>query len=208
MVAKVETKMNLRNMQEQVEDGTKAVRTYSRKAERIYLGILGMAYDYGRDQMKTGMSFLEKAEKRGIKVEDLLNKRVTEMRQEATQEVRNLRKRVESRVEEVGKEVAARGEAMEKEVQKAMDKVKPSSVNGKHAEVDQIKIEVEIVTQPPIAGYDEMNVEEVGERLGLLDVEKLAEVRAYELTHKNRITVLREIDNELEARAQAAATPV
>lgn len=193
MMSKVEARMDLRNVQEKVEDRAKMVRTYGRKAERVYLGLLGMAYDYSRDMMKSGMKFLDKAEQRGVEVEKLLNEQVAEMR-----------KRVESRVEEVKEEVAARGEAMEKEVQKAMDKVKPSSINGKRAEVDQIQIDVEMAEAQPIAGYDEMNVEEVRERLGLLDVAKLQEVRAYEVAHKNRVTILREIDAELEARAQAA----
>lgn len=195
MMSKVEARMDLRNVQEKVEDRAKMVRTYGRKAERVYLGLLGMAYDYSRDMMKSGMKFLDKAEERGVEVEKLLNEQMTEMR-----------KRVESRVEEVKEEVTTRGEAMEKEVQKALDKVKPSSINGKRAEVDQIKIDVEVdmAAAQPIAGYDEMNVEEVRERLGLLDVAKLQEVRAYEAAHKNRVTVLREIDDELEARAQAA----
>lgn len=204
MMEKVEAKVDLRNVQEQVEDKAKLMQTYGRKAERIYLGLWGMAYDYSLEMMKTGKDFLDKAEKRGVKVEKELNERVTEMRKDATEEVRNLRKRVESRVEEVKEEVTTRGEAMEKEVQKAIEKVKPSSVNGKHTQVDQIKIEVEVVVEPPIAGYGEMNVDEVGERLGLLDIAKLEEVRAYEVAHKNRVTVLREIDAELEARAQAA----
>jgi hypothetical protein len=215
MMEKVEAKVDLRNVQEQVEDKAKKVqgqmqdtakmaKTYGRKAERIYLGLLGMAYDYSLEMMKTGKDFLDKAEKRGVKVEKELNERVTEMRKEATEEVRNLRKRVETQVEEVKDEVTARGEAMEKEVQKAIEKVKPSSINGKNVQVDVVKIEVEVVTAPPVAGYDEMNVEEVREQLGLLDVVKLQEVRGYEVAHKNRITVLREIDAELEARAQAA----
>lgn len=199
MMSKVEAKVDLREMQEKVEDKAKMVQTYGRKAERIYLGLFGLAYDYSMD-------FLEKAEKRGVKVEKELNKRVAEMRKEATDEVRSLRKRVESRVESVKDEVTTRGEAMEKEVQKALEKVKPNGVNGKGVEVDQIKIEVEMADAQPIAGYDEMNVDEVVERLGLLDMAKLAEVRAYEVVHKNRVTVLREIDTEMEARAQAAVT--
>lgn len=203
---KVETKVDLRKVQEQVEDGAKEASAYARKAERIYLGLWGMAYDTSMDLMKTGKDFLDKAEKRGVKVENELKERAAEMRKEATEEVRSLRKRVESQVDEVSKEVATRGEAVEKEVQKAFDKVMPGGANGKHMEIDQIKIEVDVVTQSPIAGYDEMNVDEVGERLGLLDAPKLLEVRAYEVSHKNRVTVLRDIDAELEARAQAAVS--
>jgi hypothetical protein len=51
--------------------------------------------------------------------------------------------------------------------------------------------------QPPIDGYDEMNVEEIRGRLGDLTVEQLQEVKHYEERNKNRSTLIEEIDFRL-----------
>lgn len=54
----------------------------------------------------------------------------------------------------------------------------------------------------PINDYDGMNVEEVKAELGGLNVAQLGMVRAYEVARKERVMVLRAIDEELEARAE------
>lgn len=51
----------------------------------------------------------------------------------------------------------------------------------------------------PIAGYDEMNVGEVSERLEGLSEEQLKTVREYEKRHKNRETVIEQIDRKIRA---------
>ena len=51
----------------------------------------------------------------------------------------------------------------------------------------------------PIAGYDEMNVEEVSERLGDLSVEELQLVRDYEERNKRRETLLEQMDRKIRA---------
>lgn len=51
----------------------------------------------------------------------------------------------------------------------------------------------------PIAGYDEMNVGEVAERLEVLSEEQLRTVREYEKRHKNRETVIEQIDRKIRA---------
>ena len=50
----------------------------------------------------------------------------------------------------------------------------------------------------PIAGYDEMNVGEVSERLEGLSEEQLRMVREYEKRHKNRDTVIEQIDRRIK----------
>ena len=49
----------------------------------------------------------------------------------------------------------------------------------------------------PIAGYDEMNVREIMGRLDTLTDEQLRRVKDYERRHKNRETLLHEIDRKL-----------
>jgi len=51
----------------------------------------------------------------------------------------------------------------------------------------------------PIAGYDEMNVEEVSKRLGDLSVEELQLVRDYEERNKRRDTLLEQMDRKIRA---------
>jgi hypothetical protein len=51
--------------------------------------------------------------------------------------------------------------------------------------------------QPPIDGYEEMNVDEIREQLGDLTVEQLQEVKHYEERNKNRSTLIEEIDRRL-----------
>ena len=53
--------------------------------------------------------------------------------------------------------------------------------------------------QPPIAGYDEMNVEEVTGQLDGLSEAQLRRVRNYEQRNKNRETLIAQIDRRLEA---------
>lgn len=81
------------------------------------------------------------------------------------------------------------------------------AIDEKLAARDQIPAEVqEAVLSNPIPGYDEMNAPEVEAALSTLDLVQLGSVRAYEMAHKNRVTVLRALDEKLEDRAQAAAT--
>ncbi|HXF63432.1 MAG TPA: hypothetical protein VNK95_17520 [Caldilineaceae bacterium] len=204
-MTKIEKKVDLRALQEQVEDNIKTLRAYGRKAERVYLGLLGMAYDSGQAWMASGKKFVEKAERRGLKVEQELSERVREMRDEATREVGNLRVRVTDRLDTVVKEVADRGEAVERKVQKVMEQVKARGANGAGVEVAEVKIEVE--EELPIPGYDALRVDEISAKLGDMSADVLMKLRAYEAAHKNRITVLREIDSRLESVADQTAIP-
>jgi hypothetical protein len=51
----------------------------------------------------------------------------------------------------------------------------------------------------PIEGYDEMNVEEVSERLDDLSVEELQLVRDYEELHEGRKTLLEQMDRKIRS---------
>ena len=54
-----------------------------------------------------------------------------------------------------------------------------------------------VAGQPPIEGYDEMNVDEITRRLGDLTVDQLQKVKHYEERNKNRETLIEEIDSRL-----------
>ena len=51
----------------------------------------------------------------------------------------------------------------------------------------------------PIEGYDEMNVDEISERLDDLSVEELQLVRDYEELNKKRETLLAQLDRKIRS---------
>jgi hypothetical protein len=55
--------------------------------------------------------------------------------------------------------------------------------------------------QPPIDGYDEMNVDEITTRLGDLTVLQLQNLKHYEKRNKNRSTLIEAIDSRLTGSA-------
>ena len=54
-------------------------------------------------------------------------------------------------------------------------------------------------SQFPIAGYDELTVDELSGRLGSLSAEELRLVRDYEERNKNRDTILEQLDRKIRA---------
>jgi hypothetical protein len=61
-----------------------------------------------------------------------------------------------------------------------------------------VESEVDNVTFP-IAGYDEMNVREIGDRLEGLSAAEIRRVREYEKRNKNRETLIEQFDRRLRA---------
>ena len=61
-----------------------------------------------------------------------------------------------------------------------------------------VESEVDNVTFP-IAGYDEMNVREIGDRLEGLSAAEIHRVREYEKRNKNRETLIEQFDRRLRA---------
>ena len=51
----------------------------------------------------------------------------------------------------------------------------------------------------PIAGYDELNVKEIGDRLDGMSAAQIRKVREYEKRNKNRETLIEQFDRKLKA---------
>jgi len=51
----------------------------------------------------------------------------------------------------------------------------------------------------PIAGYDELNVKEIGDRLDGISAAEIRTVREYEMRNKNRETLIEQFDRKLKA---------
>jgi polyhydroxyalkanoate synthesis regulator phasin len=57
--------------------------------------------------------------------------------------------------------------------------------------------------EEPLPGYDKLNAERVVEVLPTLNEQQLLAVRNYEQTHNHRVTVLRAVDKQIEAKTAA-----
>lgn len=111
-------KINMRGMQESVEDSAKQVRKVGRKALLASLGVAGLGYDLGMSVIKDGSAWLEKAEKRGKVVENDIVEMLKAYRNDFPGEVRKLAQNVEGGVNELAKDVTGQVEKVGTYVQK------------------------------------------------------------------------------------------
>ena len=72
-----------------------------------------------------------------------------------------------------------------------------SGVEGLRKSAESLKEASVAVQRPPIEGYDELNVKEVGQALEGLSAYELEKVRRYEEANKNRVTLLRDLESRL-----------
>jgi hypothetical protein len=56
---------------------------------------------------------------------------------------------------------------------------------------------------PPLPDYDALNAKDILAQMPALTLEQLESLRAYEVDHANRVTVLREVDDQIGLRLQA-----
>ncbi|MFO7634425.1 MAG: hypothetical protein R6W76_17885 [Caldilinea sp.] len=198
MSDKVTMNIDLRNVQEQVEDGVKQAQTMGRKALLTYAGMWGLAYDKAHDLWGEGAKLIDKAEKRGEDIEAEWMKQFNKVQEKP--EVKRVVDYVEDQVDHVGKNA----KSVVAEVEKFLAQFQPAAGNVQSAMKD-VAIEVQAaVTEAVVEGYDEMPAKDVVAMLPSFSKEMLVKVREYEAANKNRVTVLREIDAMLETPAEAA----
>lgn len=198
MSEKVNMNIDLRNVQEQVEDGVKQAQTFSRKAMLAYAGFWGLAYDKAQELWTDSVKLLEKAEKRGEDIETEWMQQVNKVQEKP--EVKRVVDYVEDQVDHVSKNA----KSVVAEVEKFLAQFQPAAGNVQSA-VKDVAIQVEAaVAEAVVEGYDEMPAKDVVAMLPSLSKEMLVKVRDYEAANKNRVTVLREIDALLETPAESA----
>lgn len=194
MADKVAMNIDLRNVQEQVEDGVKQAQTFGRKAVLAYAGLWGMAYDKSKEMWTEGAKLMDKAEKRGEELEhdwlDQFNK------VQKNPEVKKVVDYVEDQYDTVSKNA----KSVVSEVEKFLGQFNPV---GEKAEtiVQDVAIKVQ---EAIIEGYDEMPAKDVIAMLPSMPKDLLVRVREYEADNKGRVTVLREIDELLDTTAETA----
>ena len=191
---KVTMNIDLRNVQEQVEDSVKQAQTFGRKAVLAYAGLWGPAYDKSRKFWAERTKLMEKAEKRSEELEhewvDQFNK------VQKNPEV----KRVVGYVEEQYDSVSKNAKSVVTEVEKFLAQFNPA---GERAE-SMVKDVIIEVKEAIVEGYDEMPAKDIIAMLPSMPKDLLVKVREYEANNKGRVTVMREIDVMLESVSETA----
>ena len=184
--------VDLRDVQEKVEDGVQSAKNTSRKVVLASIGVWGLAYDKAQEMWDASMSLVDKAEKRGEEMEQDLGKRFNKV-QEQVQEQPQVKK-VVGAVEDGYDNVSKNAKTVVAEVEKFL-----GQFQAKTEEVAKdVAIEVEKAMDAVLPGYDEMAAKDIVGKLPGMPKEALIEIREYEVKGKNRVTVLREIDVLLE----------
>jgi hypothetical protein len=181
--------VDLRDVQEKVEDGVQSAKNMSRKVVLASVGVWGLAYDKAHDLWGTGMSMVDKAEKRGEVLEVDFGKRFNKVQEQPQV------KKVVGAVEDSYDVVSKNAKTVVAEVEKFLAQFQPKAEDA----MKDVVIEVEKVMEAVIPGYDEMAAKDIVAKLPGMPKEQLVEIREYEVKSKNRVTVLREIDVLLES---------
>jgi hypothetical protein len=189
MSEKTAMNVDLRDMQEKVEDGVQSAKNVSRKAVLASVGMWGLAYDKAHEFWGAGMGMVDKAEKRGEELEQDFGKRFNKMQEQPQV------KKVVDVVEDGYDTVSKNAKTVVTEVEKFLAQFQPKTEEA----MKDVAIEVEAVMEAVLPGYDEMAAKDIVVKLPGMPKEKLIEIREYEVKSKNRVTVLREIDVLLES---------
>ncbi len=194
--------IDLRNLQEQVGENGDQVRKYAHKAALAYTGLWAMAYDSAKSGLEGSKELLDKAEKRGEEVETELSKQYSKYYDQAMQEFQKLQGRAGDVVdlEEVSKNVTNVVSDNAKVVQDNVGKVMSKVGLPSRVDVPEVVIEVSVngeEVSPPLPDYEELTAKELVAKFDDMTVEQLQVIRAYEAGAKNRVTVLRDIDERL-----------
>ena len=210
-------KLNMRSVQEGVEDNTKKAREMGRKALLAYLGVWGLSYDAGKSIYSDGWKWVETAEKRGEKIELAFVKATESYQKSFTENVDKLTHKVEDGAKQV-LDVTTQVEKVNQSAQKYWKQVVGKSADDEVEEIGvqlaeamngaadsaqaQVKVVQEAVASPVDAiwsGYDELSVKDISAGLDKETMAQLESLRDYEVANKNRVTVLREIDARMQA---------
>jgi len=167
------------------------------------------------------LAFIDRIQEQAKKAEDLTKEQVEKTREQ----LKELQSRGRDLVNKSGETIKTRATRSRRNITlaeaQALDTVsawieRVHEATGERAEwldrgrtfMDQVANEIRLgnltVEDLPIAGYDTLGVKKIGEALKELDPSQRELIRAYELTHKNRVTVFRAVDrlNALDETAQ------
>ncbi len=178
--------------QETVRSGLSGTVHFGQRIARTGIGFGALAYDQAANSLASGIEFVEKAEKKGEKLEHTLTAqlgdRVHQLEEQAGVELRRVSTQLKANPAVAGS----------KKVNAQLDRVlavimpKSGSDNGTSNGANGQSMD-------PTA-YDAMTVAELKGLLPGMSVEEMLQMRAYECEHKARVTLLQAIDVEIKAR--------
>jgi len=210
--------LDLSSLQQQVEDNLTCLRQLGRKSALAYLGLWGMIYDNTKALVNDNAAWIDLVEKRGIQLEAALGEKVQQLDNQAAHELKKWREQAKENRQQVAPVVADAVDQTQSEIEQRIEQIlarlgipNRDRLEKLSREIDALsqKIDQQLVrttqatpAQPaaalPIAGYAEMNAKTAINQLKGLTVEQLAAMRAYEAAHAGRVTVLREIDQQVK----------
>lgn len=215
--------IDLRNAQETVEDNVKQMQKTGRKVALAYAGLFGLAYDEAKAILERGRKMVSQAESRGEKMEAATRRQAKSARQGVEKRVQKAEKEVEKiqkrLVKQVRRSEATAENEMDSQVEKVLERLGIPSrerIVKLSAEIEALsrKIDQEVLQAggtkwvAPLAAYNTLTAREIVALLDGMDTGKLAEVKAYELAHDNRVTITREVDRLLEVNSEQSEVVV
>ncbi len=201
MKTKIEVETIPAKVESSLSGQIKQLKSVGRTAVLAYLGMWGLAYDGAQELLTQSQRFVKRAERRGGVVEDKAVTRARRTVKRARYKVQDQVKEMEAAVERLPlvpqteaavKSAKAKLETVSKNLAERVESMKPEVV------VVETPADVEVVPEP-LPGYDTMTAKVIIKELQSLPVSKVMEVREYEMTHENRVTVLREADTLIQA---------
>ncbi len=224
------TKLNLdlRNVQEQVEDNVKRLSQLNRRGVLAYVGLWGVIYDQAKALVEEGANWIDQVEQRGMKLEETLNDQLLTLDNQAAHELKKWRARLQPKPQAVNRETTSATISVEREIEQRIEQILTHLGIPHRDRLERLSREIDALSRKldeqlqqaqtieaeeqatkqqsaeepeaalPLPDYDKLNAKTVMSQLKQLDAEQLQAVRAYESAHAARVTVMREIDQQLK----------
>lgn len=206
----------------------KQLQKLPRNAVRAYAGFWGLAYDEAKDLVGRSREIFDRAEDKGEELGTEARERVrkvykraeAEVEEEAEEQVGEALEALDvptqTRLDQLGRKIDALDRKLDGIVLQEtgvknevghLEQVTAKRLAALEEKLDRLAQKVERVmlmeaeeeVKEPLSGYDELTAKEIVKQLPRLTIAQLVAVREYELAGENRVTVLRAVDQRLEA---------
>jgi poly(hydroxyalkanoate) granule-associated protein len=195
--------------QETLENGVERLQKLGRRTKWAYMGLVGLAYDQAKGRWEQSQQLLERAEDRGQQMDKQVMGEAQKYYEEAGSRINTLQSRVRRNTMEMEDQM---GDEIESRIETVLNRLnipsreqitrlnsKIEALSRKIEELSIVGMEEDVTTREPMPRYEQMTAKEVVGQLNGLSIEELRAVKEYEMAHENRVTVLREVDNRLQA---------
>lgn len=166
-----------------------------RKLSEEWLGAYERMFASSASYAQEGLRSAQRATQQGVEATQQVAQRGIENTQRAAQQGLRLAEDATERTERVTERATERTARSAQQATEQGVKATEQATERTERKADSSSSSERF----PIEGYDELNVSEVGERLGSLSAEDLRQVRTYEKRNKNRQTLLDQIDTRIKA---------